>query len=430
MTTNEMNREESSPDEHYMVDRVIPDPASGGPPTAHNEGWYTQYLPEQRGMAYLLMYDTYVRAAVNNDLDDLADYAFWVLGHAVVDAEGMNAIADMIEAEPEGPGKEGLANWFNSVYGPGMYQDNMGTPEAALRLPKIDMDDPEGVIEKFVYAGIEGWAKPTGTESYRTDTQTEKAMLLGVGLMEKAGNFLGDLASLIPGVDQPEHIDPDEKYEHGDATPQQLWESVGENLYGPEEGGAAFRRNLQNTGTKMLSDYSVAAVAMAGTRMPIAGAVGQTRARLLEDRFYLRQAMSRRWTGEMMAVGGPSRTSLIGQAMKEVVPNGVGLTAAKALNGLAQLGTLAKVTPGPVGWAASASPRVKFGLAAATTLGAEVYRASRMPVGDIDLGTFVEDMPDGANKDYILQMLEQVRHQGAVTSAADAGIYGYDEGGS
>jgi len=429
--TNEMNQDESSPEEHYMVDRVIPDPESGGPPTARNEGWYSQYLPEQRFMAYMLMYDTYVRAAVNNELDDLADYAFWVLGHATVDKEAMHAGADMIAAEPEGPGKEGLEAWANSIYGPGMYQDNTGTPEAALRLPKLDMNDPEGVIEKFVYAGIEGWAKPRGTETYRADTQTEKAMLFGVGLMEKAGNFLGDLASLIPGVDQPEHIDPEAKFEHGDATNQQLWESVGENLYGPEESGAAWRRNLQNTSTKMLSDYSVAAVSMAGARMPVAGSIGQGRARLIEDRFYLRQAMNRRWTGEMMAVQGPTRASWIGQAMKEVVPNGFGQTAAKAMNGLAQVTTKARAMPGPVGWAARTSPRVKLGAAALGTLGFEAARAATMPVGDIDLGTFVEDMPDGVNKDYILDMLETTRNQQqGITSAADAGIPGYGEGGS
>ena len=102
MTAPEEQVASQEPDPYpYMTDRVIPDVPGmfgGAPPTGHNLGWFKQYTPEQRYVAYVGTYIAYADAALEGATDDWADFGRVIIGLATVDEEAALAGTAMVIA--------------------------------------------------------------------------------------------------------------------------------------------------------------------------------------------------------------------------------------------------------------------------------------------------------------------------------------------
>lgn len=412
-------------------DRVIPDPESGGPPTARNLGWYSDYTPEQRYIAYITTYTALAEYAQTGQMDEFADYYAWVLGHAAADGEAALAGIAMIEADDR-PGQAEMKVWHNSVYGEGYLMEGQDHPYADLMLPKINPNDPEGTVERFITADLGQYGSPATMRQQPYDNQTEKAMLWTIGLFEKAGNFAAQVGEALGGP-EAEIIDPEEKYEReGTADFGGMMERIGENVYGPDQGTQAYLRNVQNIATQALSDVSVASMTggqsskfvagpvVAGS--PAAGAMWRAGTTAASTRWAMRNGMSAAWNRNMMGVSGQSLASSIAQGMKSVVPGGTRLAATKIMSQVA--GGLARSRSTRAPWIVQQTIgkrplRTLAGGAAAGTLAFEAAKTARMPIGDVDIGSLVDSLPEGQVADYLQRGFDE--RQG-ITSMEDAGI--------
>lgn len=94
--------------------------------------------------------------------------------------------------------------------------------------------------------------------------------------------------------------------------------------------------------------------------------------------------------------------------MRTVLPEGIRMTAARTMNQIAGMSKYAKsdAAPAMLRVPARSRPRTKLGAAAAGTLAYNTYEAATMPIGDIDIGDYMAGLPDGPQKDYIMQMVE------------------------
>jgi len=419
MTTNE------------TYDRLIPDPDTGGPPTARNLGWYSDYTPEQRYIAYITTYTTLAEYALAGRVDEFADYAAWVLGHAAADGEAADAGIAMI-VDDDRPGQAEMIQWHNSVYGEGYLMEGQDHEYADLMLPKINPNDPEGTVERFIEADLGQYGSPATMEQKPYDNQTEKAMLWTIGLFEKAGNRASELIEALGGP-EADIIDPDEKYEReGVAEFSTLMERIQSNIYGPEQGTQAYVRNVQDTATRVFSDVAVGSTVggqsskfVAGpvaAGSPAAGAMWLGGTKVAATRWAMRNGMSAAWNRNMMGVSGQSMASSIAGGMKAVAPEGIRLAAVRTMSKIAGGLAASRSTNAPwlVQQTIGKRPlRTLAGGTAALTLGVEAARTSRMGIGDIDVGNMVDALPEGATADYLQRGFDE--RQG-ITSMEDAGI--------
>lgn len=412
-------------------DRLIPDTDTSKPPTARNLGWYSQYTPEQRYIAYITTYTTLAEYAQTGQMDEFADYAAWVLGHAAADGEAALAGIAMIN-EDDGPGQAEMKAWHNTVYGEGYLMEGQDHPYADLMLPKINPNDPEGTVERFIEADLGQYGSPATMRQQPYDNQTEKAMLWTIGLFEKAGNLGSQVIEALGGP-EADIIDPEEKFEReGTAEFSDMLGRIGENVYGPEEGTAAYLRNIQDSATQGLSNVAVASM-MGGQSAqfvagpvaagsPAAGGLWLGGTKLAATRWAMRNGMSAAWNRNIMGVSGQSLGSSIASGMKSVAPEGIRLAATRVMSQVA--GGLAKSRSTSAPWIVQQTVgkrplRTLAGGVAAGTLGVEAARTARMGIGDIDIGEMVDTLPEGQVADYLQRSFDD--RQG-ITSMEDAGI--------
>lgn len=414
------------------VDRLIPDPPSGGPPTARNLGWYSDYTAEQRYMAYLTVYTTVAEYANTSQMDEFSDYAAWVLGHAAVDGEAAEAGIKMITDDDDDPAQANMIAWHNSVYGEGYLMEGQDHVYADLMLPKINPMDPEGTVEKFIAADLGQFGSPATMSQKPYDNQTEKAMLWTIGLFEKAGNWVSERVEDLGGP-EADVIDPEEKYEReGTADFGGMMERIQENLYGPEQGTQAYVRNLQDTATGALSNVSVASMTggtssrfVAGgvaAGSPAAGGIWYGGTKLAATRWAMRNGMSAAWNRQMMGISGQSIMSSVAGGMKAIAPQGLRQSATQVMSRIAGGMAASRSTNAPwlVQQTIGKRPlRTLAGGVAAGTLAVEATRAATMPIGDIDVADMVAGLPEGETADYIQGKFNEQR---GITSMEDAGI--------
>ena len=408
------------------TDRRIDDAESGGPPTAHNMGWY-QYEPTQRYVAYLGAYYAFAEAAASGQLDIYPDTGIWMLSHAAADKEALQAGMAALRAEPDSDELDAVKQFHNTVYGVGTFYEGQDHPYADLNLPRINVDDPEGTIERFIVADVQATG-PGSDPAVYMDSQVDKAILWGVGLFERMGNVVSEGIEAFGG---PEAVPSTEAGERvtGDNTINDLFRRVGDETFGPEEEAAATRRNVQNTATGIAATaaagYATPGLAagvssgMLRTQKVIPGGIGASRARVADDRILAQQAMSSRWTGEMMAVAPRSTLSPIAQTMKAVVPNNVRMQAVRMMNNLANANQWTQSTTSPwmapVRVASRWSPRVKAAAASVPTLGVGVGKSiydARVGSESETIDQLLQGLPEGDTKDYILNLLQQQQTQG------------------
>ena len=414
-----------------VYDRLIPDTDTRKPPTARNLGWYSDFTPEQRYIAYITTYSTLVVYADQGQMDEFADYAAWVLGHAAADGEAADAGIEMITSD-DSPGQAEMIDWHNSIYGEGYLMEGQDHEYADLMLPKINPNDPEGTVEKFIAADLGQYGSVSTMTQKPYDNQTEKAMLWTIGLFEKAGNRASELIEALGGP-EADIIDPEEKFEReGTASFGDLMERVQDNIYGPDQGTQAYLRNVQDSATQALSNVAVASMTggqsstfVAGpvaAGSPAAGAIWLGGTKVAATRWAMRNGMSAAWNRNLMGVSGQSLASSIASGMKSVAPEGVRLAATRVMSQVA--GGLAKSRSTNAPWLVQQTVgkrplRTLAGGVAAGTLAVEAGRTATMPIGDIDIGEMVGNLPEGPATEYLQRGYNE---RMGITSMEDAGI--------